>query len=265
MTTASPIGKGVTTATNKTSGLTASAPHPAARHPAAWLENGDHLTREEFERRYQAMPRLKKAELVEGVVYMSSPLRYRRHARPHSQIMTWLGVYAAALPAVEVADNATLRLDASNEVQPDALMRIDERAGGQSRMTEDDYLAGAPELIVEVASSSASYDRHEKMRAYCRNGVAEYLLWLVEEERLDWCFLTNGRYNALEPDKNGIMKSQVFPGLWLNSTALLGMRMQDVLKTAATGLATPELTAFKNQLASRLSPASSASSRERRL
>ncbi|WPL14146.1 hypothetical protein Thiosp_03979 [Thiorhodovibrio litoralis] len=224
----------------------------AVHDPTAWLENGDHLTREEFERRYQAMPRQRKAELVEGIVYTASPLRYRHHACPHSQIMTWLGYYAAALPAVEVADNATLRLDATNEVQPDALMRIDERAGGQSRMTEDDYLAGPPELIVEVASSSASYDRHEKMRVYCRNGVAEYVLWQVEDQRLDWFFLTDGRYLSLDADQNCTLKSQVFPGLWLNVSSLLEMKMQDVLATAATGLKTPEHNAFKDQLAARL-------------
>jgi Uma2 family endonuclease len=220
----------------------------AAPDPTAWLENGDHLTREEFERRYQAMPWLKKAELIEGVVYMSSPLRYRHHARPHSQIMTWLGYYAAHLPEVDVADNATLRLDASNEVQPDALMRIDERAGGQSRTTEDDYLAGAPELVVEVASSSVSYDGHEKRRVYCRNGVAEYLLWLVEDQRLDWFRLCDGRFKSLEADSNGVLTSQVFPGLWLNTSALLEMRMQDVLATAAEGLQTPEHLKFKQQL-----------------
>ena len=38
------------------------------------LEHGDHLTREEFERRYEAMPHVRKAELIEGVVYMPSPV-----------------------------------------------------------------------------------------------------------------------------------------------------------------------------------------------
>lgn len=219
----------------------------------ARLENGDHLTREEFERRYQAMPWLKKAELVEGVVYMSSPLRYRHHARPHSQIMTWLGYYAAHLPEVEVADNATLRLDARNELQPDALMRIDERAGGQSRTTEDDYLAGPPELIMEVASSSASYDGHEKMGVYCRSGVTEYLLWLVEDQRLDWFCLSNGQYKAMQPNRDGLLMSQVFPGLWLDPRALLEMRMQEALATAAEGLKTAEYAKFKRQLAGKTS------------
>lgn len=125
------------------------------------LESGDRLSRIEFERRYQGMPEVKKAELVEGVVYVASPLRYRQHGQPHSDIMTWLGVYRAATPGVYCANNATVRLDGKNEPQPDALLRLDESLGGQSRISEDDYLEGAPELIVEIAASTASYDLHD--------------------------------------------------------------------------------------------------------
>ncbi len=77
-------------------------------------------------------------------------------------MICWLGVYKAATPGVGLADNATVRLDAENEPQPDALLRME--IGGQSQITADDYLEGAPELIVEVAASSASYDLHEKLR-----------------------------------------------------------------------------------------------------
>ncbi len=135
------------------------------------LENGDRLTRHEFERRYEAMPHFKKAELIEGVVYVASPLRYRRHGKPHECIMAWLGLYCSATPGVELADNFTVRLDLDNEPQPEALLRIDEELGGQSYITEDEYVKCAPELIVEVASSSAAYDLHDKLKAYRRSGV----------------------------------------------------------------------------------------------
>jgi Uma2 family endonuclease len=146
------------------------------------LENGDRLTRQEFERRYEAILGLKKAELIEGVVYVPAALRYRRHGKPHGLIMTWLGVYEAATPGVESADNTTVRLDWENEPQPDALLRIDEACGGQSWISEDDYVEGAPELIVEIAASSASYDLHDKLRVYRRNGVLEYLVWQAAEQ-----------------------------------------------------------------------------------
>ncbi|OCR02378.1 hypothetical protein BCD67_01385, partial [Oscillatoriales cyanobacterium USR001] len=133
------------------------------------LENGDRLTRIEFERRYQAMPHLKKAELIEGIVYMAAALRIRSHGEPHAYIMTWLGVYKASTPGVQMGDNATVRLDADNEVQPDALLRIEQ--GGTSRVSEDDYVEGTPELIVEIAASTVSIDRHQKLQVYRRNGV----------------------------------------------------------------------------------------------
>lgn len=126
------------------------------------LENGDRLSRHEFERRYQAMPHLKKAELIEGVVYVPSPSRFRSHAQPHARLMTWLGVYQASTHGVELGDNPTVRLDLDNEPQPDAVLLIDRRAGGRSRLSEDDYIEGAPELIAEIAASSAAYDLHDK-------------------------------------------------------------------------------------------------------
>ena len=155
------------------------------------LANGDRLTRQEFERRYAARPDLKKAELIEGVVYMPSPVHFAAHAEPHGVVLAWLVTYCALTPGVRVADNATVRLDLDNEPQPDALLRIEPAAGGRSRLSADDYVEGAPELIVEIAASSASYDLHDKMRAYRRNGVPEYLVWRVYENQFDWFVLAD--------------------------------------------------------------------------
>lgn len=124
------------------------------------LENGNKLTHTEFGRRYQAMPNLKKAELIEGVVYVASPLRIKSHGEPHAYIMAWLGVYKAATPGVGVADNTTVLLDADNEPQPDAILRIE--TGGQSRINQDDYVEGAPELIVEIAALGG--DKHDESK-----------------------------------------------------------------------------------------------------
>ncbi|NOZ72489.1 MAG: Uma2 family endonuclease, partial [Chloroflexi bacterium] len=120
------------------------------------LSPGDQLTRAEFERRYRAHPEIKKAELIEGVVYMPSPIRFFSHSQPHGHMMGWLTLYCAHTPGVMVGDNASVRLDYENEVQPDALLRLDEALGGKSRVTEDDYLAGPPELVMEIAASSAA-------------------------------------------------------------------------------------------------------------
>jgi len=214
------------------------------------LENGDKLTRTEFERRYQAMPNLKKAELIEAIVYMASPVRAKRHGKPHARIMGWLVAYEAATIGVEVLDNATVRLDTDNEPQPDALLRIE--TGGQSQISEDDYIEGAPELIVEIAASTASLDLHKKLHIYRRNGVQEYLVWRIYDHQFDWFKLNEGEYLQLEPNADGVICSEVFPGLWLDKAALLAGDLAKVLAVLQQGLSTPEHQNFVDNLLERV-------------
>jgi Uma2 family endonuclease len=213
------------------------------------LENGDKLTRAEFERRYHAMPEVKKAELIEGIVYMAYPLRFRSHGKPHAYIMTWLGLYESATPGVELGDNATVRLDADNEPQPDACLLITHE--GQARISDDDYIEGAPELIVEVAASSVSLDLHDKLKVYRRNQVQEYLVWRVYDAEFDWFKLQQGEYIQLAPNADGVICSQVFPGLWLDKSALLTGNLAKVLEVLRQGLASPEHQSFLENLASK--------------
>ncbi|XGB39040.1 MAG: Uma2 family endonuclease [Cyanobacteria bacterium LVE1205-1] len=212
------------------------------------LEGGDRLSRAEFERRYQGMPEVKKAELIEGVVYVASPVRVSKHGNPHSRIITWLGTYEAVTPGTMTCDNTTVRLDLENEPQPDALLRIDEFCGGQSRISEDDYIEGALELIVEIAASSASYDLHDKLRAYRRNGVREYLVWLTQERVFRWYGLVEGEYVLQQPDDQGILNSQGFPGLQLVVDALLAGDMERVLTVLQEGIASEAHQGFVAQL-----------------
>lgn len=211
------------------------------------LQQGDHLSRTEFERRYAAMPHLHHAELIEGVVYMASPLRYELHARPHAQMNTWAGVYGAATPGVGIGDNATLRLDDENVVQPDVLVRLEPSAGGTSFVDTDGYISGVPELIIEIAASSASYDLYEKRDVYQRCGVREYLVWRVYDEQVDWWEQRDGMYCARPTDEHGIVQSRVFPGLWLHVPALLAGDMATVLAVVQQGIATPAHTTFAEQ------------------
>ena len=223
---------------------------PAVADTPLPLENGDRLTRGEFERRYAARPDLKKAELIEGVVYMPAAVRSASHAEPHAAILGWLVTYGAATPGVRAADNATVRLDLDNEPQPDALLRIVPAAGGQARMSSDDYLDGAPELIVEIAASSAAIDLHDKLRAYRRNGVQEYVVWRVLEQQIDWFELSGGEYRRLTANPAGIMESRVFPGLRLAVDAMLQRDLATVLAELQTGLSTPEHARFVEHLRS---------------
>jgi Uma2 family endonuclease len=210
------------------------------------LENGDRLSRSEFERRYQAMPNHQKAELIAGIVYVASPLRITQHGNPHARIMTWLGSYWAATPGVELGDNSTVQLDQYNEPQPDALLRI--QTGGQSTVNENGYVEGAPELIVEIAASTVSLDLHQKLEVYQLHQVQEYLVWRVEDDQLDWFQLKQGKYLKLQPDIEGILYSQMFPGLWLDQNALLTGNLAKVLRVLQKGLASGEHQSFVEKL-----------------
>ena len=215
------------------------------------LVAGDRLTREEFERRYAATPGLFKAELIEGVVYVPSPVRHVQHGRPHALLVAWLAHYEAATPGVQVSGNATVRLDGSNVPQPDVLLFLPRELGGQARVDADGYLSGPPELAAEVTASTASYDLHDKKRAFQRNGVREYLAWRTEDRALDWFSLRGRRYRSLTADATGILRSQVFPGLWLDRPALVRRDLASVLRTLALGLGSREHAAFVARLGRR--------------
>jgi Uma2 family endonuclease len=213
------------------------------------LENGDRLTRAEFERRYESMRNLKKAELIEGVVHMPSPVRQRYHGRQHSHLIFWLCAYEASTPGVEVGDNSTVRLDFDNEPQPDCVLFVQPEYGGKVRISEDGYIEGAPNLVAEVGSSSASIDLGNKLEAYQRNRVGEYIVWRVLDGEVDWFVNREGRFDVLPADADGILRSTVFPGLWLNSGALVRSDMNAVLAAVQQGLGTGEHAEFVARLA----------------
>ena len=212
------------------------------------LEQGDHLTQVEFEKRYEAMAHLKKAELIEGRVYMSAALRLRNHGEPHGRLMAWMGYYKLVTPGLVLADNATVRLDFDNEPQPDIALFLEPELGGQVTISPEDYIEGAPELIAEIAASSASYDLGEKKTVYCRHGVKEYIVWQTYEKRLDWFVLQDGQYGLLSADPDGILKSHVFPGLWLDADALLAKDTARVLQVLQAGIQSSEYDHFKREI-----------------
>lgn len=222
---------------------------PAGRVPR--LEPGDRLDRLEFERRYAAMPALKKAELLEGVVYMPSPVSLMRHAAPHSLLVWLCGHYALKTPGIGCADNATLRLDMDSEPQPDVAMFIEPDLGGQARVDADGYLTAAPELVIEVASSSRSYDLHVKLRVYRRHGVREYVVHRVDDGELDWFVLEGGEYVSLAPAPDGAFHSRVFPGFRIDPGALVNGDRRRLAAVVDEGAASAEHAAFVSRLAGR--------------
>ena len=207
------------------------------------LDNGDQVAAAEFLRRYEAMPQVKKAELIEGVVYMGSPVRLI-HAEPDTLMQTWLGYYSAHTLGVVAATNATVRLDAKNVPQPDALLRLLPEYGGRTRVDAGGDLEGPPELVVEIAGTSASIDLRDKLKVYCRSGVREYLVWRTSDGHFDWFVLENQQYHPRPPAPDGFIESRIFPGLRLDVAALLAADAARVLRGLEAGLQSPAHTTF---------------------
>ena len=209
------------------------------------LCSGDRMNRYEFERRYEQMSESVKAELIEGTVFMPPPaVSFTFHGEPHADFLGWLSFYKALTPGVRSGDNSSLRMDLDNMPQPDAFLMIPEARGGQAKVAKDGYLEGAPELVGEISASSASYDLHSKLNSYRRNGVREYVVWRTYDNEIDYFILRDGNFVRLEPGPDGLIRSEIFPGLWLDPYALMSGDLAGVSKAVQLGTATPEHAAF---------------------
>ena len=238
-----------------TSTIKATPPSAAPSETIPPLENGDRLSRDEFERRFDAMPDLKKAELIGGIVYMGSPVRYMgspvrasKHGGPHAAVITWLGSYWAATPGVLLFDNASVRLGPDDMPQPDTALLIEPARGGQASISADDYIEGGPGLVVEIAASSISHDLHTKLDLYRRHGVREYLIWRVPDHAFDWCILRDGDYELMTTGADGLYRSETFPGLWLDPSAMIRGDLAAVLEALRRGVESPEHATFVARL-----------------
>jgi len=192
------------------------------------LENGDRMTREEFHALYEQHPEIRRAELIEGVVHVPSPVGLD-HSESDGLMMSWLAAFVGQEPRLRLLPNATLRPDDDNEIQPD-LCITEIRAGERGR---GKFLDRAPELVVEISGSTVSYDLHSKMEIYRRAGVQEYIVWRVYDEAIDWFELRDGRYERIEPDERGVIASRVFPGLRLDLAKMLAGDLAGVLAEQA--------------------------------
>jgi Uma2 family endonuclease len=212
------------------------------------LAVGDRLSRAEFLLRWGADPEIKCAELIGGIVYLPSPVTVE-HGDTEGDLGTWLGVYEAATPATAGGhDTTSFLLD--DTPQPDINLRIVPEHGGTS-WVEDGYLHGVPELLAEVCRSSAAYDLHAKLELYQAAKVPEYLAVLVYEQEIRWHILVAGRYQILTPDADGLWRSRIFPGLWLDGTALLAGELKQVLARLDQGLQSAEHHDFVARLVQR--------------
>ena len=211
------------------------------------LENGDHLDQPTFHARYQAMPEDCRAELIGGIVYMPSPQKI-----PHSEtqllVVRWLDEYAEATPGTKALLNNTQILGPKSEPEPDACLYVTPGHGGRVFVDEEDYLHGAPELIVEVSSSTESIDLHKKKQDYQQAGVREYVVLALRLQQIFWFVRTRGKYRETPLPADGIFRSRIFPGLWLDAEAMLRGQRPGVLAALKKGLTTDEHSAFVAKL-----------------
>jgi len=211
------------------------------------LREGDRLDAEEFLRRWEAMPELKRAELIDGIVFTASPLS-DDHAILDTALAYWLFHYADATPGCRAGSNGTWLMAPGSIPQPDLALRVLPEFGGQSTL-DGKYPGGAPELVVEISASSMSRDLGIKLELYRKAGVREYLTILLQPKQVIWRHLVRGRYKELVAHEDGLLKSHVFPGLWLDTDAVWNPAGR-LRKVAEAGLKSPEHAAFVQQLKS---------------
>ena len=219
-----------------------------ARSTRPPLFPGQRLTVAEFMRRWEALPELKFAELIDGVVYMPSPLS-SEHGLIDGYVGTWLGVYAAYTPGCKAGEQGTWLMSRSAP-QPDHYLWVAPEYGGQSGV-RGKYHSGAPELAAEVCLSSTAYDLGVKKKLYGQAGVQEYVAVIVKTKEVRWHRLVDGHYQLRPPGARGVYRSEVFPGLWLNAPALWKDDMARVLATLRRGQKSPAHAAFVKVLARR--------------
>ncbi|MBI4660417.1 MAG: Uma2 family endonuclease [Verrucomicrobia bacterium] len=221
---------------------------PRLETQAGPLEDGDCLSSKEFLRRLEALPGAPEIELVEGIVRLGPAANSQARAKPRSLVVSWLQAYTAVTPGTSVTANQIVLLDRENIGQPDATLRILSEYGGRTRVSERNYLLGAPELIVEILLTRGIQDLRNKLAALRRNGVQEYVVWRLQEAQVEWFQLEKGGYVANLPDPNSLLRSSTFPGLTLNVSALLSHELAALRKTLDSATHQPRHAAFVERL-----------------
>ncbi len=205
------------------------------------LHNGDRLKQHEFHLCYSRMPENYRAELIGGIVYEPSPVSYF-HGKHHIRLGFLLETYSIETPNTEVADNATVILSEEDEVQPDLTLLITSAHGGQSRLSKEGYVEGPPELVAEIAYSSRAIDLHLKKERYALAGVLEYIVVCLQPKKVYWFDLKEKR--TLTADTHGVLRSSIFPGLWIHEDGLLQDNRRLTLKVIKQGLLSAEHAEF---------------------
>jgi len=211
------------------------------------LQGGERMRRNEFERRFDATPGLKRAELVEGTVWIPPQMGEVRYGSARMALIGLIGSYCAATPGVSGGAHGHIRLDAVNMPQPDVSVHLGKAYGGQSRIDADGYLEGAPEFVADVVRQRAEWPTG-RVEALRRNGVREFAVWRVDDCLIDWFVVRDGKQERLEMGADGVYRSRVLPGLWVDPVALLTDERARAMAVMRQGIASPEQGEFIERL-----------------
>jgi len=211
------------------------------------LRTGDRLDAETFIQLYERMPEGFRAELIGGIVYVALPMT-TDHGGSSSDVSFWLGSYRLRTPGVRAFAGATIRLGSAESPEPDASLVILPECGGQASLTGG-YIVGAPELVVEVAYSTRATDLNDKLKAYEKAGVREYVVVLPQDLAVQWFVNRDNQFIPHLPGDDGLFRSTMFPGLWLDGEALIRDDVGRLVAVIERGTNTPEHAAFVKELA----------------
>jgi len=211
------------------------------------LMNGDHLDQKTFHERYEAMPEV-RAELIGGIVYLSSPHKLQ-HGIHHLKLGGLTDRYVEETPGTEGCLSVTSILGPDAEPEPDTCLYILPEYGGQTAMDAKGYMTGAPEWIGEISDSTESIDLNSKKLDYEKAGVREYMVAALRTHQVFWFIRRRGKFKPLSEDADGIIRSEVFPGFWLDPDAFLNRDSKRLLRALRQGLVSPEHAAFVAKLA----------------
>jgi Uma2 family endonuclease len=217
--------------------------------PPQGLVDGQRLDQPTFHALYEAMPPGTWAELINGVVSMSSPVG-PLHGGVHALASGWVFLYEVRTPGVRALLTPSTVMELDSETQPDVMLRVLQECGGQTRV-DDRFVWGAPELVVEVAHTSRVKDLGPKLEFYERAGVQEYVVIAIKPDEIRWFVHRDGSFVELQVGADDLYRSEVFPGLWLDPKALLADDVPRIAAVVEQGCATPEHAEFVARLAAR--------------
>ena len=222
---------------------------PKLRSDLPPLVNGDHLDQKTFHERYEAMPEV-RAELIGGIVYMSSPQK-QPHGYHQIKLARLTDEYVDETPGTEAGVNNTSILGPDAEPQPDTCLYILPEYGGQTAVDNKGYMTGAPEWVGEISDSTESIDLNRKKLDYEKAGVREYMVAAVRTNQLFWFIRRRGKFKPLPADADGVIRSEILPGFWLDAHAFLNRDSKRLLAALRQGLASAEHAAFVTKLAAK--------------